>query len=252
MGWTKMLNLELPPMVKVFFWQACVDCLPCKQWLVQRRVPVWPRCAICGNEEETSLHILRDCSLVNAVWRSRGRNFLQIAAASFGEWASLVAERGTRAEFEQFAMTSWSLWKARNEKVRKKLNPDWKGVITSGDAMLEGWREVQQSTLHERTKPGQRGKWQVPEADFVKINVNASIPTKEDTRGLGLIARNSCGEFIPWKNVRRWGRFSPGTTEALAIEEAVRWAMERGWQMIIVESDAQHIVKGLHKGENSL
>ncbi|KAL0319081.1 UNVERIFIED_CONTAM: hypothetical protein Sangu_2064300 [Sesamum angustifolium] len=54
---------------------------------------------------------------------------------------------------------------------------------------------------------------------------------------LGVIARNSFGECIGWKAVRKKGLHKPEMVEAFAAREAILLACRFGWKEIILEGD---------------
>lgn len=46
--WCKLWNLKIPPKVKIFLWRASSNCLPTKDNLIIKQVPVTNTCAVCN------------------------------------------------------------------------------------------------------------------------------------------------------------------------------------------------------------
>lgn len=88
--WSKIWNLKIPPKVKNFLLRACSNCLPTKDLLITKRVPVNVFCSVCYDHQETVLHILVQCAYA-ASTRNR---FNKI---------HVVGEYNTFAEWIQFA-----------------------------------------------------------------------------------------------------------------------------------------------------
>lgn len=71
--WKKLWNASVPSKVKICAWHVCLDSLPTQLNLRKRKMMVNEMCVVCGVQSESAEHVLRDCSLVKAVWfRSLG------------------------------------------------------------------------------------------------------------------------------------------------------------------------------------
>jgi hypothetical protein len=73
----------------MLIWQARWNRLKTNSMLYRRRVRDSPLCGICGMQEETVLHALRDCSWVSSTWKEFllpgfHRNFFQ--AGNTSDW----------------------------------------------------------------------------------------------------------------------------------------------------------------------
>ena len=60
--WGQLWKLQIPNIEKHFLWRACNEILPTRVNLCSRRVTINPNCPICEKEEETTFHILWQCS----------------------------------------------------------------------------------------------------------------------------------------------------------------------------------------------
>lgn len=59
--WAKVWKLNLPPKVKVFFWQLCTNCLPTAIALSQKRVNFPQICQVCQDGDEDLKHVFMIC-----------------------------------------------------------------------------------------------------------------------------------------------------------------------------------------------
>ncbi|CAH9087463.1 unnamed protein product, partial [Cuscuta epithymum] len=64
--------------------------------------------------------------------------------------------------------------------------------------------------------------------------------------GLGWVARDSTGAFLAGAAIPRKGVCLPKEAEALSMREALSWIKAAGWDQVDVESDALHLVEGVH------
>lgn len=97
---------------------------------VKRQLALDPRCAHCGAEEETTLHILRDCTAANEVWRHVGgpATATRFYTGDIQQWLfnNLTYSPHHRQHEEvwptYFAITVWWIWNWRNYIVFGRSN----------------------------------------------------------------------------------------------------------------------------------
>ena len=65
--WNRLWKLSVPPKVRNFVWWASSNILPTQANLARRRVPIDPKCVVCGSSDETVFHILWQCPLAQNV-----------------------------------------------------------------------------------------------------------------------------------------------------------------------------------------
>ncbi|CAH9096881.1 unnamed protein product, partial [Cuscuta epithymum] len=100
-------------------------------------------------------------------------------------------------------------------------------------------------TIYEVTERGLAG-WRKPDTDRIKINTDAAINRGAGMVGLGWVARDSTGAFLAGAAIPRKGVCLPKEAEALSMREALSWIKAAGWDQVDVESDALHLVEGVH------
>ena len=114
--WNRLWKLSIPPKVRNFVWRASLDILPTRANLACRRVPIDPKCVVCGSSDKTVLHILWQCPLTRNVWALvKGKlQKCESSARTFFSLAQNLKERLSYKEFELWTMVAWSIWNARN------------------------------------------------------------------------------------------------------------------------------------------
>ena len=66
--WKVIWQLQVPPKVKNFIWQACCNALPTKQALMRRKIVADPICERCKLDVEETEHALWSCPKLDVVW----------------------------------------------------------------------------------------------------------------------------------------------------------------------------------------
>lgn len=66
--WKKVWNANVQGKVKIYAWSACLDSLPTRLNLSNRRMMGEEMCVVCGVQVESMEHVFRDYSLARAVW----------------------------------------------------------------------------------------------------------------------------------------------------------------------------------------
>lgn len=68
MGWKCLEKAPVQQRGRAFLWLVCHDRLMGNVNRLKRKLTIDPKCFICGDEDETTLHILRDCPAARSVW----------------------------------------------------------------------------------------------------------------------------------------------------------------------------------------
>ncbi|KAL8113024.1 hypothetical protein AgCh_020371 [Apium graveolens] len=213
--WRKMWSLRLPGKVLNLVWRACCGCLPTAMALTNKRVEINKICPWCHQAEETDIHVFFECNFARSMWLCFGlRDAMQV---SRGEGIMNILQRIfdtlSQEKCTLIGIVCWSLWYRRNKWVWDKVNKSVHGMMKEAMAMLQDWRDAQDVT--QQRGLNQSGtvinKWQKPPLD-----------------GLKLI----------WTQLRE--------AEAMALKEAMQWALVNGWKTCIFESDAKMVVDAVH------
>ena len=79
--------------------------------------------------------------------------------------------------------------------------------------------------------------------------MDAALFKTQGAAGIGVVARNSEGVVVAWRQKRIQHLICPETAEALAVLEGVRLTGQLGWQKVSIESNCLSIIKAINSTE---
>ncbi|KAL5778263.1 hypothetical protein ACOSP7_011189 [Xanthoceras sorbifolium] len=88
-------------------------------------------------------------------------------------------------------------------------------------------------------------RWTRPAEGWLKLNVDASLRVDSCLVGLGVVVRNSNGDFMAGLSRKLVGSVSIEIAEAFAILNGLHLTIESGFSRIQVESDALNVINYL-------
>lgn len=75
--------------------------------------------------------------------------------------------------------------------------------------------------------------WHTPPSGFIKVTVDAALLNHGCAVGMGMVARGNVNEEVSWKSEVLYQPFSPEVAEAVALQTAVQWALEKEWSTLL-------------------
>uniref|UniRef100_A0A803NZE5 RNase H type-1 domain-containing protein n=1 Tax=Cannabis sativa TaxID=3483 RepID=A0A803NZE5_CANSA len=88
--------------------------------------------------------------------------------------------------------------------------------------------------------------WRKPTSFQVKVNVDGAIFEAYQRFGFGCVARDSNGRLIEAISASRSGIVFPEIAEIIGMKEALSSVKDKGWENVIIESDALMVVQAIH------
>ena len=145
--WNGLWNLSIPPKVWKFVWWANLDILPTRANLARRRVPIDPKCAVCGSSDETAFHILWQCPLAHNVWALvRGKlQKCDSSARTFFCLAQTLKDKLSWKELETWALVAWSIWNMQNKLYFEASQTSPHAILKSVETLLEDCQRLSRS-----------------------------------------------------------------------------------------------------------
>lgn len=244
--WRKLWNLKIPSKVKNFLWRAARNCLPTKDLLRSRRVPVNNVCPSCNEAPESVLHSLVTCPFAQSCWHKAALPMITGEFNSFTGWLQLVFINRNTAAVNVMVMVCWVLWKNRNDLVWNQKCLEVSDVLATAISVLNQWRFVQDKTFDNSlgfmNQEDGCEQWQTPVLNRVKVNTDAAIFDHLNRFSHALVVRDHNGNLLEAKSICYQGTVSPDLAEAMGIREALSWVKSSKQQDTVVETDCLNLV----------
>ena len=117
--WGWISRLFCSEKIKIFVWIILHDCLLTNSFRFRRHWSTTADCPRCPGLEETTMHVLRDCSFAREEWAKSRRDAVFFGVMEQQQWLQTygVLQHGALDALERgatFLSTVWHIWKARN------------------------------------------------------------------------------------------------------------------------------------------
>ncbi|XP_065619309.1 uncharacterized protein LOC136063207 [Quercus suber] len=154
---------------------------------------------------------------------------------------------------ELLAYTAWTVWNQRN-KVRLNLQacPMHHVAEQAAELLAQYKANTEASGTHVRSNGNGGYRWRAPQAGFVKVNFDGAVFDDANKSGVGVVIRDSYGAVLASCSEKILQAYKAELTEALAAWKALSFAHELGFQNVILEGDALHLIQALKSQEQSL
>ena len=154
-----------------------------------------------------------------------------------------IKERKLDNDWENFAITAWSLWNHRNALKHGGLRKDVGRITKEVSECVKEFRQENQS-LSKPSKPP-KSHWSPLRCGWYKINVDGAVFKKSGSYEVGVLIRNE--EGLMMGAMSKWVALPLKAleAEAWAVQEGVQLAWELGLREIIIKGDAQVVIKAL-------
>lgn len=117
--------------MNMFMWLVRHGKIMCNEERKKRHLTVDENCHTCANEVEIVEHFVKRCPIAKSIWKSLlgTRGFQQTESLGFRELIDANLEGKFHANCDEgwpalFMLTTWWLWKWRNELIFKKEDHD--------------------------------------------------------------------------------------------------------------------------------
>jgi hypothetical protein len=226
----------------VFFWWRVVnEFLPAKGILHRRHIEPIPNCDIYGSEEESIKHVLLDCTIARRFWeQTRALTGVKMPRLHPQTWAwdlinpSHCPERNAAI----ILCGMWSLWMGRNKRKHGEPEIPMSRVVEwLKDTAFDLWQLSHPIKHKGPTRVPQH--WKSPPPGWTKCNVDASFIADEGRGATGMVLRDeegrACGGRALWYD----HCLNALTSEASACRDGIQFALDRGVQRLVLETDCQ-------------
>ncbi|CAL5417122.1 unnamed protein product [Camellia sinensis] len=248
--WKWVWKLKIPQKFKGFLWLVLHGKLLTNCMHLKRSITVDSSCPSCGGIEDLN-HVLRACPVAMEVWSTifDRRWYVNGLSISLQDWITTNSTNKKRFTYgipwaTIFITTLWHTWKNRNKKIFENKAAN---VFDSVKLILETSLECFNAFARSITSPKsvcRLIKWLPPPAGVIKLNVDGCTGTGTGPGGFGGLFRDEQGTWISGY----YGRLETCTSleaELWAVYKGLTIILQRGLTNVIVETDAEQVVKML-------
>ncbi|GMY32514.1 putative ribonuclease h protein [Fagus crenata] len=113
------------PKIQIFLWKCLLNSLPVSSILAGRGLHISPSCGFCNADQESILHVLRDCYLAKSFWHEYNFSIFDpdFFSSNLDTWlqsnaccSGMVPNKGYQWG-TLFLFGIWSLWLQRNKFI---------------------------------------------------------------------------------------------------------------------------------------
>lgn len=208
-------------------------------------------CSNCGNETETTSHLLIHCPAARHTWaQSPIRAFPQNHRSTFKEVCTTMFENLPLEGSSLFAILAWNIWKARNKRIFENIFLEPREVVCRSLRLFQDLRAHSNVKGKSLKKSDRNIAWIPPPQGLLKINSDVAV-FGDGQVGLGFVIRNSRGDVM-MSGVKRCKADGDSTLlEALALRFAMRQAIDGGLHRLMIETDSEILANSLRDGRRN-
>ncbi|KAL9432342.1 hypothetical protein AB3S75_027379 [Citrus x aurantiifolia] len=241
--------------MKIFMWRAARNLLPTAENLWKMKCLKDPICQRCNREVKTVRHALLDCKVARKIWYHASTS-VQISNAQHQDILEFIYEVWScwgKAEAEQTIALCWAVWFAKNKRIFEGKNSDPRASAAKAESLLEAYHRARKpdvSHIHNVKRVVQK-KWEPPPENFLKVNVDAAINSRDQVSGLGAVIKDPSGKIVAAGTKQVPLREGVSFAEAEAMEWGLQVAKELSLSALIMESDCKEVVDLLNNTKGS-
>ncbi|CAL1399610.1 unnamed protein product [Linum trigynum] len=155
-SWIRLWDADIPSKLKVFVWQILNRILPTTEALIEKRVPVHPRCPVCWASAETLEHLFLDCPVARALWDYSGLGHLGegLPRHTFPVFLKkLLALLHQPTLFMAVVAVLWRIWRSRNWVVFEGKQFGFPALMRQFHQQYEEWVRLPKDRIPRGASP---------------------------------------------------------------------------------------------------
>ncbi|KAL2931647.1 hypothetical protein RDABS01_037057 [Bienertia sinuspersici] len=247
--WKALWNINLPQKIKVFAWRAVKNGIAVKALMYARGLSNDGVCPMCGEEEETIIHLLANCQEVRRLWylsplRLKVEEF---PSNTLKDWVKTLKHVYKEARWwDIFWSMCWGIWLRRNMWLFEKKKKREDEVLHKAMGIVGEYELASRMHGDRCAKMNLNAVWKPPKMGTLKINTDAA--SFSNGIGLGGVTRDSTGEVVVATCMFLEGSYEVEMAEAMAMRHALRINIEAGFTNFVLEMDNMKLFSHLAKG----
>lgn len=147
-------------------------------------------------------------------------------------------------ELELFWVQCWLIWNQKNTIVHGGIIQDPSRLSQRAKDLLEEFWVAHQHLMVTNMAASVQS-WRPPSGDSYKLNFNAAVFEDTGSLGFGVIIRNYRGEVMAALSAKGPVVSDSEEVEALACRRALEFAVDAGFEELVVEGDNAMVIKSI-------
>ncbi|KAK4280376.1 hypothetical protein QN277_012007 [Acacia crassicarpa] len=250
--WQWVWKLRTLPRCKAFMWLALHNKLLTNEVRVLRGMGGDGRCPWCGDDSESLIHVLRDCSETRKLWMLVGgpslmSRFFQLERQP---WLSKSIQRGRNRGkegwSELFSTVCWLIWQRRNAIIFKNTCPSNDSIMHRARSIVETMSKaslmLKGVNLNGRPEQPRSISWSPPCQGWVKLNVDGACSQDQVVTGGGVL-RDEYGAFKAGFMFKAATPADSFAAEVWAVLFGMKMCWDLGERRVVLESNAREVVE---------
>ena len=200
-------------------------------------------CVLCGQGHEHYLHLFYDCPYSSSCWTAANVDKSTLTTDEFPVWLLQLIDGLDPVVMCSIAMILWCVWRQRNQKLWENSSLSAVKAMDMGYVFLQDWRRARvgaSSSAIQRTHGPLT--WSRPLGGCWKCNLDADMFRDLLAIGMGMVMRMNDGQFYACKTLFMSLSCSVKEVEALALREALLWALSLKLVNVEFETDSLLVV----------
>ena len=148
------------------------------------------------------------------------------------------------------AFTGWAVWNRRNQLHFKESACPIDQILLLAKERKREFQSFHSATLKMQHRKHTR--WKPPNRDFYKVNYDGADFAEQGRAGIGVIIRNSDGDVMASMSQQVQLPTTVTQVEAMAARKAAEFALEIGFNKVVLEGDSEIVYKDLKNNGPSL
>jgi ribonuclease HI len=171
---------------------------------------------------------------------------------TFSDWLIYMLNNANKESLQIIATITYSIWLARSSLIFKGINIPAREAIDRSVKILHDYQHLCSTDRFNSNKSNStvsrnNNCWTPPPSNFQKLNVDAHLRGDDGRWGFGLVLRRTDDRCIGAATRVCFGSLDVELAEATGLQEALKYAQDNHLRNIIIELDAEKIVKAYHQ-----
>ncbi|XP_021726822.1 uncharacterized protein LOC110693947 [Chenopodium quinoa] len=233
----------------MFAWRSIRGAIATRENLARRGMEVDTRCLICGDEIESTLHMVAKCEEARLIWytsplRLKAENY---DGSNFREWCLSVHKTCKDLSWwSLFWSIAWGIWLRRNGWTFSKKLMVVQEVIGRAASLIGEFNLAKEVSSINPPAMVLDATWKPPPLGMIKVNSDAA-KISNSAVGFGGVMCDNVGDVVVSTCLKMEGAFEVDVMEAMAMRHALQITLESGFSTICLETDCLKLFSHLKK-----